>query len=149
MTNRFRLIGLAAAMAVVAGCSRDQRASIDSAAGSAEDYARATLSVINIDMGRRAGTDKKITDETETFASTDTIYASVNTSGTVRDGQIKSQWVFPDGSIVDQNAEPVAGDGDANLLFFITKPEGLAKGKYVFRVLVDGREVRSEEVTVQ
>lgn len=149
MISGFKAAGLAAAIITVAACSAEQRDTIDSAAGAAESYARTSLSVIDVDMGRSAGADKSITNETETFSRSDTIYASVNMSGTAEDGAVVSSWTFPDSSVVDQKADSATGGTDGRLLFFITKPEGLAPGKYTFRVIVDGREVRSKDVTVQ
>jgi hypothetical protein len=139
----------ACAVTVLMACSPEQRETLDSATGSIDSTIRGTLSVISIDMGRGAGTDRKITEETDTFSASDTIYASVNTSGTVPDGAITGRWTFPDSSNIEQQAEPVTTDTDADLLFFLTKPEGLPTGKYTFRVIVNGREVRSEDVTVR
>lgn len=139
----------AGAVALLVACSPEQRETLDSATGSIDSTIRGTLSVISVDMGRSAGADKKITQETDTFSASDTIYASVNTSGTVPDGAITGRWTFPDSSDIEQQAEPVRTDSDADLLFFLTKPEGLPTGKYTFRVIVNGREVRSEEVTVR
>lgn len=139
----------AGAVALLVACSPEQRETLDSATGSIDSTVRGALSVISIDMGRGAGTDRKITDETDTFSASDTIYASVNTSGTVPDGAITGRWTFPDGSNIEQQAEPVTTDTDADLLFFLTKPEGLPLGKYTFRVIVNGNEVRSEDVTVR
>lgn len=144
-----RAAGLAAVLITVAACSPEQREQIDSAAGAAEGAVRTALSVIDIDMGRHAGADKKITDKTDTFARSDTIFASVHTSGTAKDGDVMGRWTFPDGSVVDQKADGVPTEGDAYLAFFITKPDGLTPGKYTFRVIVDGREVRSKDVTVK
>jgi hypothetical protein len=139
----------AAMLAAVAACNPEQRDTLDSAAGAIGADVRAELSVLDIDMGKRAGANHEVDEEVDVFAPTDTIYASVNTTGTVRPGAITSQWTFPDGSVIDQQAQPTTAERDANLLFFITRPEGLAKGKYTFKVLVDGREVRSSDVTVR
>lgn len=147
MTLVLRAGALAAVLAITTACSPEQRESVDTAAGTVESAARSTLAVINVNMGRHAGPDKKIVDETETFSPNDTIYASVNTTGTAREGSVVSKWTFPDSTEVEQRADSASTSG--NLLFFIAKPDGLAKGKYIFRVLVDGRAVRSETVTVQ
>ena len=136
------------AVALTAACSADQRDTIDSAAGSAIDVARTELSVLNVDMGKHVDAEKKVTDGTETFAATDTIYASVHMSGTATDGQLAAKWIFPDSSVVDQKADNIA-DGTQRHVFFITKPGGLPVGKYTFRVIVDGREVRDKDVTVR
>jgi len=149
MNNVLNRIGGIAALLALAACNEGQRESIDSAAGGLATDVRAELSVLDIDMGKTAGANNEVDDEIDTFARTDTIFASVNTSGTVRPGAITSQWTFPDGSTLDAEARPATTDRDANLLFFLTKPEGLAPGKYTFRVLVDGNEVRSADVNVR
>ena len=155
MTVLNRALAISAAMLVV-GCTDRQQENIDSATGAlATDAqqvatdARAELSVLDIDIGKRVGTSHEVDDEIDTFAPKDTIYASVNTTGTVRPGAITSRWIFPDGSTLEAQARPPVADRDANLLFFLTKPEGLPTGKYTFRVFVDGREVRSQEATVR
>lgn len=147
MTHAIRASGALVVFLVVAACTPEQRDTVDSAAGAAETLGRTALSVLNLETGRRAGPDRKITDETETFAPTDTIFASVHMSGTVNTGDVKGQWSFPDGSVVDQPAD--SANADNRLLFFLTKPEGLAKGKYTFRVIVNGKQVREEGLTVQ
>jgi hypothetical protein len=147
MPQLFKVTTIAAVLISVAACTSEQRDTVDSAAGTAEDALRTTLSVIDIDMGRHAGSDKKITDKTDDFAPTDTIFASVHMSGTSREGQVVGRWTFPDSSIVEQKADTVT-QGDAYLAFFVAKPGGLTKGKYTFRVFVDGQEVRSKDVTV-
>lgn len=140
---------LAAILLTVSACTPDQRENIDSAAGSAESLGRAVFSVIDVDMGRHVDADRKIADGTDTFAPSDTIFASVHTSGTANESAIIGRWTFPDGSVVDQKADNVPAEGDGYLAFFITKPGGLAAGKYKFNVIVDGREVRSKDVTVK
>jgi hypothetical protein len=146
---------LTAVLISVTACSPAQRDKVDSAAGkvdsfagAAADAARAVLSVIDVDMGRKAGPDKKITDKTDEFARSDTIFASVHTSGTAKVGMMVGTWTFPDSSVVEQKTDTPT-EGDAYTTFFITKPRGLAPGKYTFRVMVDGREVRSKDVTVK
>jgi hypothetical protein len=150
MTNLFRAAGLAAALVAFTACTGEQRDTVDSAAGTALDATRATFSVIDIDMGRHIDTEKKISDKTDTFAASDTIYASVHTSGTLKDGaNVVGRWTFADGSVVDEKPAGAAATTLDRMAFFITKPGGLTKGKYTFRILVDGNEVRSKEVTVQ
>ena len=149
MRTMLNNVAALAAVLALGACSEGQRESVDSAAGAITSDVRAELSVLDIDIGKRAGANNEVDDEVDTFAPTDTIFASVNTSGTVREGAITSQWIFPDSSTLEAQARPVTTDRDANLLFFLTKPEGLTKGKYTFRVLVDGREVRTSELTVK
>lgn len=126
----------------VTACNKEQRATADSAA-------RTALSVIDVDMGRHADADRKITDKTDDFAPSDTIYASVHTSGTANTGAIVGRWTFENGTIVDEKTGSVTTDGDARTAFYIVNPTGFAKGKYTLHVLIDGKEVRTKDVTVK
>jgi hypothetical protein len=149
MTPFSRATSFATAFVLLSACNTEQRAEIDSAAGVAESSARAAIAVINLDMGRRVDAERKIVDEADTFAPSDTIYASVHTSGSAAEGSpVVGRWTFPDGSIVNQNADGAAATMD-RLVFFIAKPGGLPAGNYTFQILVDGREVRSKAVRVQ
>jgi hypothetical protein len=147
-----------AVLATLAACARDASDTVDSAAGAAEVGAssaaaatQAALTVVNVDMGKHLQADQDVTDDTDTFAKGDTVYASVLTSGIEPEGQksnIVGRWSFPDGTNVDEKAQGVK-EGSNRLVFFLVRPSGLAAGKYTFRVMVDDREVRSKEFTVQ
>ena len=143
------LLALVVSLGVLAACNREQRATADSAAGAVTGDARAALSVIDVDMGRRVDAEKKIADKTDDFSPSDTIYASVHTSGTANNGAIAGRWTFQDGAVVDERSETVTTDGDARTVFFIAKPGGFPKGKYTLHVMIDGKEVRTKDVTVK
>jgi hypothetical protein len=143
------VISFAAGLMLLSACSTEQRSTIDSAAGAAESSARAALAVISIDLGRHIDAENKIPDDTDTFAPSDTIYASVQTSGTAETGSsVVGRWTFPDGSMVNQNANEAATTAD-RLVFFIAKPGGLPSGNYTFQILVNDREVRSKAARVE
>ena len=132
-----------------AACTKSQRAATDSAAGAITSDARSGLAVLDVDMGRHIDADRKITDKTDDFAPSDTIYASVHTSGTATSGLVVGRWTFQDGSVVDEKTDTVTTNGDARSAFFVVKPSGLQPGKYTLHVLIDGKEVRSKDVTVK
>jgi hypothetical protein len=133
----------------ITACNKEQRANLDSAAGVAESAARTALSVIDIDMGRHIDAEKKISDKTDDFAPTDTIYASVHTSGTANSSPVIGRWTFQDATVVEEKTTNVTTNGDAYTAFFITKRAGFAKGKYTFHLIIDGKEVRTKDVTVK
>ena len=139
---RLSIVLVIGAFCGVTACTKEQRATADSAA-------RTALSVIDVDMGRHADADRKITDKTDDFAPSDTIYASVHTSGTANTGAIVGRWTFEDGTIVDEKTGSVTTNGDARTAFYIVNPTGFAKGKYTLHVLIDGKEVRTKDVTVK
>jgi hypothetical protein len=133
----------------VTACNKEQREKMDSAAGVAESAVGTALSVIDIDMGRHIDADKKISDKTDDFVPRDTIYASVHTSGTANASPVRVHWMYQDGTTVDEKTTNVTTSGDAYTAFYITKPTGLAKGKYTLHLYVDGKEVRTKDVTVK
>ena len=158
MTFVTKTAAFAAVLATAMACSTDQQDTVDSAAGlattgasSAAAATQSMLTVVTVDLGKHIEADREIADDTDTFARGDSVYASVLTSGIEPEGQrsnIVGRWTFPDGTNVDQKAEGIT-EGSNRLVFFLTRPNGLATGKYTFRVMVDDREVRSKEFTVQ
>jgi hypothetical protein len=144
-----RIIALTCVLAVIGACAKTERNSTDSAAGVAGSSAHGTLSLVDVDMGRHVGTDRKITDKTDDFAPTDTIYASVHTSGKGTNTPVTGRWMFENGTIIDEKTDTVTTNGDAYSAFFIVKPGGLPAGKYTIHVFVNSNEVRSKDATVK
>lgn len=149
---RTRAISIAlsfAALSGVAGCNREQRADVDTAAGAVESTVRAALSVVNVDMGRGIGADSTIAEETTDFTSRDTVYASVHTSGTAQNSAVVARWTSEDGTVVEETTNTVTTSGDARTVFRLSKQGGLSPGKYTLRILVDGKEARSKDFEVK
>ena len=63
-------------------------------AGGAVVPAPATLSVVDVETGRHIGADKRISDKTTDFATTDTIFATVHTSGAATSRTLAAKWTF-------------------------------------------------------
>jgi hypothetical protein len=151
MTSSHKAVAVLGALLIVAACTREQQADVDTAAGAVASDVRTALSVIDVDMGRKVDAEKKISDKTDDFVPKDTIFASVHTSGTANNSPVIGRWTFQDGSVIDEKTTNVTTTGDAYTVFYIVKPAGagLAKGKYTFHVLIDGKEVRTKDVTVK
>jgi hypothetical protein len=134
----------------VAACGKDKGATADtSTPAMAPAAAPAAFAVIDVDMGRHISADKKISDKTDDFAPSDTIYASVHTSGAATNKVLMARWTFSDGKVVDERSETISPTGDAYTEFHIVKPGGWPKGKYTLHLLIDGSEVRTKDVTVK
>src|SRR5665811_83168 len=106
--------GLASVIALsalcgVTACKKEQGKATDTAA-------RLGLAVIDVDMGRHFDDDKKISDKTDAFAPTDTIYASVHTSGVVTNAPLVGRWTFEDGTILDEKTDSITTTGDARTI---------------------------------
>jgi hypothetical protein len=151
MTTGYRIAAVLASGLVIAAvaCNRQQRATADSAAGAVDTAVRTALSVIDVDMGKHIDAEKKIVDKTDDFAPTDTIYASVHTSGTATSSPVTARWTSADGTVLDEKTDNVTTSGMAYSAFFIARPAGFAKGTYTLHIIIDGKEVRTKDVTVK
>ena len=141
--------GAAALLGSLAACNSDQRENIDSAAGNVVNTVQSEIAVLDVDMGRHVNAEKEVTEKTDTFGKNDTIFASVNLTGAAQPGALSAKWLFPDSSSVEQTADSGNTGRAGRAAFFIAKPGGLPVGQYTFRVLVNGRDVRSKDVTVR
>lgn len=152
--NRSRLIAGSALVLLAGvfttGCSKKE-ATVDTTATAPASTSAlpAAFSVIDVDMGRHIDADKKISDKTDDFAPSDTIYASVHTSGAATNQTMIGRWTFQDGQTVDERSTTISPTGDAYTEFHIVKPSGWPKGKYTLHVLVNGSEARTKDVTVK
>jgi len=146
----------AAALVAAGGCNKNQ-ASMDTATSAGAIAADTTamakpgasaLKVADVNLGRHIDASKKVTDATDTFARTDSVFASVHTTGTAN-GQVTARWTFQDGQVVDERSETISGTGDNYTEFHIAKPSGWPVGKYTLHVLVNGTEVQTKDFTVK
>ncbi|HJR54796.1 MAG TPA: hypothetical protein VJ982_13920 [Gemmatimonadota bacterium] len=105
------------------------------------------LDVSDVALGRSIGSDMRVTEEVGDFAPTDTIYASVETSGT-GSGTLSARWTFEDGQVVDEGSQSVSGAGVTE--FHVSNPDGWPAGHYEVVISLDGDEVERSgfDVTV-
>lgn len=133
---------------LAAACEGPPRSTADSAAGAIASNVGTALAVLDVDMGRHVDAERKVSDKTDDFAPTDTVYASVHMSGTANNRAVVGRWTYGD-AVVDEKTDMVTTTGDARTVFYISRPGGLPAGKYTLHVLVDGKEVRAKDVTVK
>jgi hypothetical protein len=146
-------VATAAAMmlAALAACGRENQ---NEAAGDVTPGAAApapaspTIAVAEIDLGR-AVSNARITDRTDEFRATDTIYTSVRTTGASPSSTIMARWTFEDGQVVQESSQAIAPTGEAFTEFHISKPDGLPKGKYKVEVFLDSKSAGTKEFEVK
>jgi hypothetical protein len=145
--SRARLVAFASLsmFAVMACAKREDASRVDTAAGVVVN----DVAVADIDIGRHIGSDKKISDKTDDFARTDTVYAVVSTSGSSPSATLQAKWTYQDGQTVDQSSETIAPSGPAVTEFHISKPGGLPAGKYKVEILLNGNPAGSKDFTVK
>jgi hypothetical protein len=139
---------LSLAIATSACGKKDQSATAgDTAAGAVE--ATTPVRVADVTLGKSLGADKRVANQTDTFGTRDTIYASVHTSGSGAATPLTARWTFQDGQVVDERTETISSSGEAYTEFHIAKPSGWPAGKYTLRVLLNGAEVQTKDFTVR
>lgn len=108
----------------------------------------AGVHVMSVALGRTIGPDKRITNATEQFAPTETIYASVETHGTASSATLLARWTYEDGQLVEESSQSIAPSGMALTEFHISKPSGWPTGKYQLAVLLDGKPAATKSFVV-
>lgn len=113
--------------------------------------APAGVSAGTISLGKAVGPDKKITTPAETFAKNDTIYASVDTTGSGT-ATLKARWTYRKGNettVVQEDSQTIMPTGPATSEFHISKPDGWPAGDYQVEVLLDDKPIGTKSFTVK
>jgi hypothetical protein len=146
-----RALAVAAlAVAALAACSKKEKESTGDVTPSAAAPAPATstVAVADIDVGR-AIANSRVTDKTDNFKAVDTVYTSVHTTGSASAATVMARWTFEDGQVVQESSQSIAPTGDAYTEFHISKPGGLAKGKYKVEVFLDSKSAGTKDFEIK
>lgn len=137
----------------VAGCKKkaDEAATTpppaSEPAAPAPAPAAAPLTVTTVDLGNAIGADNRVAAPMSSFATTDTIHASIGTDGPVA-GTVTAKWSYEDGQVVKSDDESVAA-GPQVTEFSIANPDGWPTGKYKLDIMVDGKLVQSRDFDIR
>jgi hypothetical protein len=104
------------------------------------------IQVSAVDLGNAIGADKRVTAPMAVFKPTDTIYASVTTTGSAPRATLTARFTYEDGQVVDESSQDLAGAGTTE--FHISKPDGWPVGRYQLEVLLDGQSVATKAFEV-
>jgi ABC-type Fe3+-hydroxamate transport system substrate-binding protein len=110
----------------------------------------AGISAGAISLGKAVGPDKKVSAPVEAFAKGDTIYASVETTGTGT-ATLKAKWTYKKGdqtTVVSEDPQTITPTGPATTEFHISKPGGWPAGQYQVEVFLDDKPVGVKNFTV-
>ncbi len=113
--------------------------------------ATAGVTVLAIALGNAIGADKKVTQAGDSFGRKDTIYASVDTTGTGT-ATLKAKWTYrKDGqeAAVKEDTQTIAPAGPARSEFHISKPDGWPAGDYRVEIFVADKSAGSKSFTVK
>ena len=145
--TRVRLLPFLA-LALTLGCSKAEAPPSPSPYAPAPTLAAAPLKVTDVDVGRAMDADKRISDKTDTFKPTDTIYVSIATEGTSPGAVLAAHWTYKDGVLVKHDETTIAPTGKAQTEFHIAKPGGWPAGDYKVEVMLDGASAGSKSFKV-
>lgn len=108
------------------------------------------VSVTSVELGNAVDADsKKITNPATTFASGDTIYASVTTAGSAPTTTLAAKWTFGEQNmLVNESHETIAPDGNTITTFHIAKADGWPEGAYKVEISLDGKPVATKDFSV-
>ena len=113
--------------------------------------APAGVAVSGVTSGSAIGADKKVTVATDSFAPTDTMYVSVDTTGS-GSATLATKWTYHKGdkvAVVEELNTTVNTTGPATHEFHVSKPDGWPKGDYEVEVTLDGKPAGSKKLSVK
>lgn len=146
-------------MLALGACKRDEPVVTDTtpvpapapAPVPAETAPAATVTAV--DLGSAVDADGRVVAGTSTFATTDTITASVMTTTgsptSTATGTLGARWTFEDGQLVNEETKTFQFTGPGVTNFQISKPDGWPVGRYQLEVSLDGRVVQTRSFEVR
>ena len=111
----------------------------------------AGIAVSSLATGSAIDANKKVTTASDAFARTDTLYVSVDTTGS-GSATLSAKWTYHKGgevSVVKEDSMTINTTGPATHEFHVSKPDGWPTGDYQVEVLLDGTPVGSRKFTVK
>jgi hypothetical protein len=146
MQTRKTSLSLCLALLVVTAACGDRKAGTDGTVGTTGTTA---VRVTDVSLGRAIGADKAVSDSTEKFRPSDTIYASVATDGTAPSATLRAKWTFEDGQTVEESSRTIAPSGRERTEFHIAKPSGWPAGKYKVEVFLNDQSTSTKTFEVE
>ena len=113
--------------------------------------APAGVAVSNITVGKAIGADKKVSAATDAFAKGDTMYASVDTTGSGT-AKLDAKWTYHKGdkvATVKEDSMTINTTGPATNEFHVSKPDGWPAGDYEVAISIDGKPAGTKKMTVK
>ena len=110
--------------------------------------ASAMVTFASVELGSTVDASNKILASGSTFAPKDTIYASVDTSGS-GNATLAAKWTYQDGQTVHEDSKTLDATGPETTAFMISKPSGFPAGNYKVDISLNGTQVASKDFSVK
>ncbi|GGJ95658.1 hypothetical protein [Luteimonas terricola] len=111
------------------------------------------VSVTSVDLGNAIDGNNRVAAPATTFATTDTIHASVATvssdPSTPQAGELTARWTYEGDQLVDETSRDFSFTGTGTTAFEISKPDGWPTGNYRVEILHDGQVVQTRDFEVR
>jgi len=143
----------------LAGCKKDEPAAppppvaAPAPASTPAPAPAPRVSVTSVDLGNAVDGNNRVTTPATTFASTDTIHASVATASsdpsTPQAGQLTARWTYEGDQVVDETSRDFNFTGSGTTAFEISKPDGWPTGNYRVEILHDGQVVQTRDFEIR
>ena len=144
MRSNGLLLGLMAVSALsIASCKKDVDGPSLPGSGTAK------LHVQDVTLGNSVGADKKVVDEKDSFHPNDTIYVSVETTGTAPEATVTARWKYENGTLVNESTQRIIPAGAVATEFHLQKPDGFPTGEYKVEILLNGEKVEEKDFEVE
>jgi len=154
MSNKCLSLLLSSLLLLLLGCSKKEEPAPAPAPAPAPEPAPAPPAGVTagtINVGKSIDADKKIAAPMETFAKGDTIYVTVDTTGS-GPATLKAKWTYMKGgqtTVVKEDMQMITATGPATTEFHVSNPKGWPAGDYQVEVFVDDKSVGTKTFTVK
>lgn len=111
----------------------------------------AGIAVSSVATGNAIGADNMVTVASDSFSKSDTMYVSVNTTGSGIT-RLDAEWTYRQGenvTVVKEDSMTIDTTGPATHEFHVSKPDGWPAGDYEVEVMLDGKSAGSKKLTVK
>lgn len=111
----------------------------------------AAVTVSSITLGKAINPQMQVVTASDTFAKGDTIYASVNTTGS-GSSTLKAKWTYNSNGqdvLVNENTQTINATGQASTEFHVSKPDGWPTGDYKVEITASGNAPMTRTFTVK
>src|SRR3546814_2322018 len=116
-------------------------------AGTPAADASAMVMFTSLELGSTVDASNKIAASGTSFAPKDTIYASIDTSGSGT-ATLAAKWTYQDGQTVHEDSKVLDTSGPATTAFMISKPSGFPAGNYKVDISLNGNPVASKDFSL-
>lgn len=110
--------------------------------------APAAVTFGSVELGSTVDASNKILASGSSFAPKDTIYASVDTSGSGT-ATLDAKWSDQNGQTVHEDSKTLQSTGPQTTAFMISKPSGFPAGNYKLDISLNGSQVASKDFSIK